>query len=143
MDLSYEIANAIRNFDKCDEEDSELEYDEISIKAVDITTNVNILSSSKNDSDEPESDGGNSSFAPTLVFVNSAVSAEELAAALLDRNIVCGQFHKLMKLSERIETLSKFKNGEIFVLVATDHASRYEPDVFMILTSLTSIYAEV
>lgn len=106
-----------------DEEDSELEYDEIKLEAMDISTNINILSSA--DRVNNKSEGiSNSHYSPTLVFVNSAVSAQELALALQDRNILCGQFHKLMQLSERIDTLSKFKNGEIFVLIATDHASR-------------------
>lgn len=64
------------------------------------------------------------STALTIIFVNTARRAAELAEALKLRGIPCGQFHKLIKYSTRVEVLGKFKTGEVPVLVATDHASR-------------------
>jgi superfamily II DNA/RNA helicase len=65
------------------------------------------------------------SIDPTLIFVNLAETAEALAAALEARGVRCGQYHKLAgRLEERMDTLERFRRGEIRVIVATDHAAR-------------------
>jgi superfamily II DNA/RNA helicase len=65
------------------------------------------------------------SIDPTLVFVNLAETAEGLAQALEARGVRCGQYHKLAgRLEDRMDTLERFRRGEIRVIVATDHAAR-------------------
>jgi superfamily II DNA/RNA helicase len=60
----------------------------------------------------------------TIVFVNTARHAVELTEALQGRHVPCGQYHKLLRSSEKTDALEKFKKGELPVLVATDVAAR-------------------
>lgn len=58
----------------------------------------------------------------TMIFVNTAESAEDLANALQDSHFECAQFHKLSH--SRQSELEKFRKGDIKVIVCTDAAAR-------------------
>lgn len=66
-----------------------------------------------------------SSIPLTIIFANTAQHAMELTEALSVRRIPCGQYHKLVRSSERIRALEEFKNGKVPILVATDLVARY------------------
>ncbi|MDC1105847.1 DEAD/DEAH box helicase [Prolixibacteraceae bacterium] len=59
-----------------------------------------------------------------LVFVRTKVRAERVMKAMSRVNIECLTLHGDKDQSERIQTLDKFKKGEINMLVATDVSAR-------------------
>lgn len=59
---------------------------------------------------------------PTMIFVNTAETAAELAVYLRDAGLECAEFHKLNM--NRQEGLKAFRDGEMQVLICTDHAAR-------------------
>lgn len=59
---------------------------------------------------------------PTMIFVNTAETAAELAACLRDSGVDCAEFHKLN--NNRQEGLKAFRDSEMQVLICTDHAAR-------------------
>ncbi|QZT36828.1 DEAD/DEAH box helicase [Halosquirtibacter xylanolyticus] len=59
-----------------------------------------------------------------LVFVRTKVRAERVMKAMSRVNIECLTLHGDKDQSERIQTLDKFKKGEINILVATDVSAR-------------------
>ena len=60
----------------------------------------------------------------TMVFVNTAEVAMDLAGALRRKNIACAEFHKLQMASDKQEGLQSFRDQVVKVLVCTDHAAR-------------------
>ena len=60
----------------------------------------------------------------TMIFVNTAEVATELAEALRRHRIRCSEYHKLQPLIEKQQELLKFRENEVKVLVCTDHAAR-------------------
>lgn len=60
----------------------------------------------------------------TMVFVNTADVASRLAGELEKSGIQCAEYHKLVTDVEKQESLRRFREEEVSVLVCTDHASR-------------------
>ncbi|HCX63564.1 MAG TPA: ATP-dependent RNA helicase, partial [Clostridiales bacterium] len=60
----------------------------------------------------------------TLVFCNTKKSVDELYDQLIDKGYNCDKIHGDIKQSQRLDTLNKFNNGLIDVLIATDVAAR-------------------
>lgn len=60
----------------------------------------------------------------TLVFCNTKKSVDELYDELIERGYNCDKMHGDIKQSQRIDTLNKFNNGLIEILIATDVAAR-------------------
>ena len=61
---------------------------------------------------------------PTIIFVNTARMAVDLADELALCGLECVQYHKLVTMNDRMNALRLFQSGDVSVLVATDHASR-------------------
>ncbi|MGD9569020.1 MAG: DEAD/DEAH box helicase [Sedimentibacter sp.] len=59
-----------------------------------------------------------------LVFCNTKKSVDELYDLLIERGYNCDKMHGDIKQSQRIDTLNKFNNGLIEILIATDVAAR-------------------
>lgn len=59
-----------------------------------------------------------------LVFCNTKKSVDELYDQLIERGYNCDKMHGDIKQSQRIDTLNKFNNGLIEILIATDVAAR-------------------
>jgi superfamily II DNA/RNA helicase len=62
----------------------------------------------------------------TVVFVNTVHSASSIFEALKKLGINCAEFHKNVPADQRVQVIDQFKRGQIPVLIATDHASRYK-----------------
>lgn len=60
----------------------------------------------------------------TLVFCNTKKSVDDLYDVLIERGYNCDKIHGDIKQSQRIDTLNKFNNGLIEILIATDVAAR-------------------
>ncbi|WP_312700457.1 DEAD/DEAH box helicase [Sedimentibacter sp.] len=60
----------------------------------------------------------------TLVFCNTKKSVDELYDQLIEKGYNCDKIHGDIKQSQRLDTLNKFNNGLIDVLIATDVAAR-------------------
>jgi ATP-dependent RNA helicase DeaD len=60
----------------------------------------------------------------TLVFCNTKKAVDELYNKLIDRGYNCDKIHGDIKQSQRLDTLNKFNNGLIDILIATDVAAR-------------------
>lgn len=60
----------------------------------------------------------------TMIFVNTAEVAAELAEALRRHGIRCSEYHKLQPLNDKQKELQRFREDEVKVLVCTDHAAR-------------------
>lgn len=59
-----------------------------------------------------------------IVFCNRKVDVKSVYTSLRRAGVAAGQLHGDMVQSARMETLSKFKNGDVKVLVASDVAAR-------------------
>jgi len=60
----------------------------------------------------------------TLVFCNTKRAVDELYDQLIDKGYNCDKIHGDIKQSQRLDTLNKFNNGLIDILIATDVAAR-------------------
>lgn len=60
----------------------------------------------------------------TLVFCNTKRTVDELYDQLIDKGYNCDKIHGDIKQSQRLDTLNKFNNGLIEILIATDVAAR-------------------
>lgn len=60
----------------------------------------------------------------TLIFCNTKRSVDELFDVLIDRGYNCDKIHGDINQSQRLDTLNKFNNGLVDVLIATDVAAR-------------------
>ncbi|MDW5300126.1 MAG: DEAD/DEAH box helicase [Sedimentibacter sp.] len=60
----------------------------------------------------------------TLVFCNTKKSVDDLYDQLIEKGYNCDKIHGDVKQSQRIDTLTKFNNGLIDILIATDVAAR-------------------
>lgn len=60
----------------------------------------------------------------TLVFCNTKKSVDELYDQLVEKGYNCDKIHGDIKQSQRLDTLNKFNNGLIDILIATDVAAR-------------------
>mgnify|MGYP001060141732 FL=1 len=60
----------------------------------------------------------------TLVFCNTKRAVDELYDQLIDKGYNCDKIHGDIKQSQRLDTLNKFNNGLIEILIATDVAAR-------------------
>ena len=60
----------------------------------------------------------------TLVFCNTKKSVDDLYDQLIEKGYNCDKIHGDIKQSQRIDTLNKFNNGLIDILIATDVAAR-------------------
>ncbi len=60
----------------------------------------------------------------TLVFCNTKRSVDELYDKLIEKGYNCDKIHGDIKQSQRLDTLNKFNNGLIEILIATDVAAR-------------------
>ena len=62
----------------------------------------------------------------TMVFVNTAEAAMSLADTMraADPPIECGEFHKLLRNTDKSATLAAFREGSLPVIVCTDSAAR-------------------
>ena len=60
----------------------------------------------------------------TLVFCNTKRGVDELYDQLVDKGYNCDKIHGDIKQSQRLDTLNKFNNGLIEILIATDVAAR-------------------
>jgi ATP-dependent RNA helicase DeaD len=60
----------------------------------------------------------------TLVFCNTKRAVDELYDRLIDKGYNCDKIHGDIKQSQRLDTLNKFNNGLIEILIATDVAAR-------------------
>ena len=63
-------------------------------------------------------------YLQTMVFVNTADAASRLAFELEKVGVHCAEYHKFISDSEKQESLRRFREEEVSVLVCTDHASR-------------------
>ncbi|QSX06378.1 DEAD/DEAH box helicase [Sedimentibacter sp. zth1] len=59
-----------------------------------------------------------------LVFCNTKRSVDELFDVLVDRGYNCDKIHGDINQAQRLDTLNKFNNGLVDVLIATDVAAR-------------------
>ena len=60
----------------------------------------------------------------TLIFCNTKKSVDDLYDVLTEKGYNCDKIHGDIKQSQRIDTLTRFNNGVIDVLIATDVAAR-------------------
>lgn len=60
----------------------------------------------------------------TLIFCNTKKGVDDLYDQLIEKGYNCDKIHGDIKQSQRIDTLNKFNNGVIDVLIATDVAAR-------------------
>lgn len=60
----------------------------------------------------------------TLIFCNTKRMVDEVAAQMMERGYNCDKIHGDIKQTTRMDVLSKFNNGVINILVATDVAAR-------------------
>ena len=60
----------------------------------------------------------------TMVFVNTADAASRLAIELERAGVASAEYHKFVSDAEKQESLRRFREEEVAVLVCTDHASR-------------------
>ena len=60
----------------------------------------------------------------TLVFCNTKRAVDELYDQLIDKGYNCDKIHGDIKQTQRLDTLNKFNNGLIEILIATDVAAR-------------------
>jgi superfamily II DNA/RNA helicase len=60
----------------------------------------------------------------TMVFVNTADAASNLAYEIDQAGVKNAEYHKLISDGEKQESLRRFRDGEVSVLVCTDHAAR-------------------
>eukprot|EP00596_Hydrurales_sp_CCMP1899_P000449 CAMPEP_0119035914 /NCGR_PEP_ID=MMETSP1177-20130426/3193_1 /TAXON_ID=2985 /ORGANISM="Ochromonas sp, Strain CCMP1899" /LENGTH=557 /DNA_ID=CAMNT_0006994831 /DNA_START=120 /DNA_END=1790 /DNA_ORIENTATION=- len=60
----------------------------------------------------------------TMVFVNTADAASNLAYEIDKAGVKNAEYHKLVTDGEKQESLRRFREGEVSVLVCTDHAAR-------------------
>lgn len=60
----------------------------------------------------------------TMVFVNTAGAASGLAYEIEKAGVKNAEYHKLISDPEKQESLRRFREGEVSVLVCTDHAAR-------------------
>ena len=60
----------------------------------------------------------------TLVFCNTKRSVDELYDRLIEKGYNCDKIHGDIKQSQRLDTLNKFNNGLVEILIATDVAAR-------------------
>lgn len=60
----------------------------------------------------------------TLVFANTNARVATLAEQLAETGTRCAQLHKLVSVEARLDTLRRFRLGEMDVLVCTDMAAR-------------------
>ncbi|KAL0267424.1 UNVERIFIED_CONTAM: hypothetical protein PYX00_009699 [Menopon gallinae] len=61
---------------------------------------------------------------PVIVFSNIVPTCNFLAHLMNENEIQCARFHSRMNTLERLEELSRFRKGEVNLLLATDIASR-------------------
>lgn len=60
----------------------------------------------------------------TLVFCNTKRAVDELYDQLIEKGYNCDKIHGDIKQSQRLDTLNRFNNGLIEILIATDVAAR-------------------
>jgi ATP-dependent RNA helicase DeaD len=60
----------------------------------------------------------------TLIFCNTKKSVDDLYDQLIEKGYNCDKIHGDIKQTQRLDTLNKFNNGVIDVLIATDVAAR-------------------
>jgi len=60
----------------------------------------------------------------TLIFCNTKKAVDQLYDQLIDRGYNCDKIHGDIKQAQRLDTLNKFNNGLIEILIATDVAAR-------------------
>lgn len=60
----------------------------------------------------------------TLVFCNTKRAVDELYDLLIEKGYNCDKIHGDIKQSQRLDTLNKFNNGLVEILIATDVAAR-------------------
>jgi len=60
----------------------------------------------------------------TIIYCNSKKKTQQIAQRLKANNFTCGAIHSDMTQSERNDTISKFRRGEIRILLATDIIAR-------------------
>ena len=63
-------------------------------------------------------------YVQTMIFVNTADAASRLAFELDKSGVRCAEYHKFVSDAEKQESLRRFREEEVSVLVCTDHASR-------------------
>ena len=66
----------------------------------------------------------NEGIVQTMVFVNTADAASRLAMELQKAGVGSAEYHKFVSDAEKQESLRRFREEEVAVLVCTDHASR-------------------
>lgn len=66
----------------------------------------------------------NEGIVQTMVFVNTADAASRLAIELQKAGVGSAEYHKFVSDAEKQESLRRFREEEVAVLVCTDHASR-------------------
>ncbi|HBD65178.1 MAG TPA: ATP-dependent RNA helicase [Clostridiales bacterium] len=59
-----------------------------------------------------------------VIFCNTKKSVDELYEQLIEKGYNCDKIHGDIKQSQRLDTLNKFNNGVIDILIATDVAAR-------------------
>ena len=75
--------------------------------------------------DELQGRGEALSSQKVMVFVKSAISAEDIAKSLNQNMIACSKLHSKMKVNDRVQAVSEFKEGsKSMVLVCTDVGAR-------------------
>ena len=60
----------------------------------------------------------------TLIFCNTKKSVDHLYEQLIEKGYNCDKIHGDIKQAQRLDTLNKFNNGLIDILIATDVAAR-------------------
>lgn len=60
----------------------------------------------------------------TLIFCNTKKSVDRLYEQLIEKGYNCDKIHGDIKQAQRLDTLNKFNNGVIDILIATDVAAR-------------------
>lgn len=60
----------------------------------------------------------------TLIFCNTKRSVDDLYEKLIEKGYNCDKIHGDIKQTQRLDTLNKFNNGVIDILIATDVAAR-------------------
>lgn len=60
----------------------------------------------------------------TMVFVNTAEVARQISQGLQDRGIINCEYHNMILEAEKQNSLKRFRENEVPLLVCTDHAAR-------------------
>ncbi len=117
LDYVSELCRVVAEFREDEDIDRELNENYVSVHNIQLQPQLS-------KSNDTKIEYSSLKIPPTMIFVNTARMAVELAEELTLRGLKCAQYHKLLTMNDRMNTLRLLQSGEVSVLVATDHASR-------------------